>query len=743
MKKRLHKIALWGSVLLVYGLLVTVVVSRLLALDAGQLPPSILEFSTVASHGQERGQSLINALDQANGISGIWLPSGPNDGRLPGSPALWDEFLRAGNTDPEGMLADSFDGLQVVENIEDFYKGSVAELFLSAHPMQMFRRGNSFFLLNSRGKVQVLDCQDPRQPKLSDSLPYHRVKYMEMQGNTAYLLLSRPGARNDQLVIVDLENPREPRELARLSLPEQTLSFYLSGRRLVVYADSSGLKEEFFIHLYDLADNFQLVPLGKVKSLLLRSGFLKYKDYLLVPGARTGLHVCDFSNPLQPVVVASLATPDNIRRFARHGDMVFALSFQSRIYAIDLHDPVNPVLSTVVEEANYPAYFVEYGPYFYYFTLDGYLRVFDAQLFDSIAESEKWPGGLAGELVSLQAGTGFALLSNIQGMGRSQRMGDARGLLPPPVTAVLTLADKTKVVDTLVWQGFLVVLHDNGLVQFFRKEKESSSVSKESSPVFHESLKLPSAQRWLAASDERLYVGGESAVHVVASNDDGHFVLSGQLEIPDRESLDGLVIQQTLCLAAGKDGLVCFSLDNPDRPKASPGWTIPRHLIAQIDVQQLTSPGGNTVLVAAGSAGLLRGSIDGYGQFQLDGLFGFRAPVRAIAVVGGLCLVSTEAGVAVIDIRNRNSLQNLGVISLQGVERFAVADPDFWAGYVPGEGWSVLPFPHLVLPGEAELFQPHDSTTLSEPFAYRYRLNLFNDHEVVTVPGFQYLSALP
>ncbi|NOR49407.1 MAG: hypothetical protein GQ530_00040 [Desulfuromonadales bacterium] len=149
------------------------------------------------------------------------------------------------------------------------------------------------------------------------------------------------------------------------------------------------------------------------------------------------------------------------------------------------------------------------------------------------------------------------------------------------------------------------------------------------------------------------------------------------------------------------------------------------------------------MLVAAGSAGLLSGGIDGHGQFRLEGLFGFLAPIRAIAVVDGLCLVSTETGVAVIDIRNRNSLQNLGVISLQGVERFAVAEPDFWAGYVPGEGWSVLPSPRLVLPVEVELSQPLDSTAQPDPFAYRYRLNLFNDHEVITVPGFQYLSALP
>ena len=729
MKNRLHKIVLWGSALLVYSLLVTIVVSQLLELDAGQLSPSLIESPDVASHGQERVQSLVNEIDQANGVSGIWLPSGPNDGRLPGSPAIWDEFLRAGKTDLARMAVDSFDGLQAVKNIEDLSRGSVAELFLSERPLQMFRRGNSFFLLTSRGKVQVLDCQNPRQPKVSDSLPYQQVKYMEMQGDTAYLLLSHPGTRNDKLVIVDLKNPRQPRELTRLSLPEQTLSFYLSGRQLVVYAGTSGLKEEFFIHLYDLADNFQLVPLGKVKSLLLRSGFLKYKDYLLVPGSRTGLYVCDFSNPLQPVIVASLATPDNIRRFARHGDRAFALGLQSRIYAIDLHDPVNPVFSAVVEEANYSAYFVEYGQYFYYFTMNGYLRVFDAQPFDSMAEGSKWPGELAGELVSLQAGSGFTLLSNTQGLG------DQRPL-PPPVTDVLILPDKIKVVDTRVWQGGLVVLSDNGLVQFFRKEKESS-------PVFQESLKLPSAQRWLATSDERLYVGGESTVDVVVNNDDGHFILSGQLEIPDLESWDGLVVQQTLCLAAGKDGLRCFSLDNPDRPKASPDWTIPSHLEAQVDVQKLTSPGGNRMLVAAGSAGLLSGRIDAHGQFQLDGLFAFLAPVRAIAVVDDLCLVSTDAGIAVIDVRKRNSLQNLGVISLQGVERFVVADPDLWAGYVPGKGWSVLPSPRLVLPGEAEFFQPLDSTMQPDPFAYRYRLNLFNDHEVLNVPGFQYLSALP
>ena len=54
------------------------------------------------------------------------------------------------------MVVDSFDGLQTVKKTEDLSKGSVAELFLSERPLLMFRRGTSFSLLTSRGKVQVL-----------------------------------------------------------------------------------------------------------------------------------------------------------------------------------------------------------------------------------------------------------------------------------------------------------------------------------------------------------------------------------------------------------------------------------------------------------------------------------------------------------------------------------------------------------------------------------------------------------
>ncbi len=723
MKKRHRKIVLLGSGLLVYGLLVLAVASQLFEMDTVQLSPPMIESPTTSSRGQESAQVPINIATQANGFSGILLPLGPDDGRLPGIPALWDEYLRAEKADPEKRAVDGFDGLLAVKNIADFSKGSIAELFLSGLPLKAFRSGNSFLVLNTQGNVQIIDCQNPRQPKSAGSLPYQRIKDMEMRGDTAYLLLGRPEARNDKLVIVDLENPHKPRELTRLSLPKWTVSFSLLGSQLVVYTRIIGHRPEHYVYLYDLTADFQLVSLGRVESLLLKNGFLKHKGYLLVPDDHAGVHVYDFSNPLQPVIVASLDFPAQIRSFIQRGDMVFALGGQNQIYVIDLHDPMYPFLSSVVEEANYPAYFMEYGSYSYYFTLNRYLRVFDIEPLDPMAKRVKGPTGFAGELVSLKTGSGFSLLGKFQ------------GTLTTAVTDVLTLEDKVKVVDTLVWRGFLVVLDDTGLVQFFRQEDKSS-------PVFQESLSLPSSQRWLAATDERLYVGGESTVHVVAKGNDGHFALSGQFGLSGKESWDGLVIQQTLCLAAGKDGLLCFSLEQPDRPVLSPEWVLPRHLESQVDVRQLTSPGGRRVLASAGSAGLLSGKLDDHGKFIFNGFFAFPSPSRAIAVVDGLCLVSTERDVFVVDIRDGNSLQNLGEIDFPGEERFAVADPDFWAGYVPGKGWFTLSSPRLVLPGEFETLQIEGNATRTQASPYRYRLNLFNDHGVITIPGILSLSLM-
>ncbi len=720
MNRSLRKNIYWGGALTLYASMVTALFCMVFELDVGEFFRS--DNKSLAVFDDLTGTSSpYKALMKSNEFSGVLLPAGPNDGKLPGLPEIWDEFLRAGEIDTKKMDANGFDGLQAVKNVEELSKGAVGELFLAVKPLQVFRRGQFFLLLKDNRKVQIVNCEDPHEPVMSGSLPYQGVQHMEMQGSIAYLHLDRPGAQHDKLVVVDLINPHKPLELAQLDLPEQTTSFFLMDRQLVVYESSRGYKGNHSIHLYGFADDYQLTLLGSIKSPLLGNVFLKHGESLLVPDLRAGVRVYDFHNPLQPALIAFLDFPDRVVGLAGHGDIVFVMGTQNRVYVIDLHDPLHPVMSTVVEEANYSASFVGFGDYLYYFTENGYLRVFNASPLAPLSSGDNWSASIVGELVSMQKGDGFTLLGNIQDS------------LPAAVTNVLTLPDKSNVIDQLFWQGGLVVLDDNGLIRSFRKSQSPSLELKGN-------LKLPSSQRWIAASNDRLYVGGESTISVIAKSDDDHLVLSGQFEFSGAEFWDGLLVQQTLCVAAGKAGVSCFSVEHPDRLMSSPGWMIPRHLESRIDVRQLATSGGDRVLAAAGAAGLLGGRIDAAGHFQLDGFIRFPVPIYALAVVENFCLVSTGTEVCVVDIRSRDSFQNLGKIAFPGVERFAVAAPDFWAGYVPGVGWSALPVPRFVLPDEMELLETTRSTEPSGPLHGWYRLNLFNDHEIIDTPGFLNLS---
>ena len=714
---------LLGSAFFLYGLLITVVFVLLRQSDAGKSSTTPAINSVLAGDlGSVR--SLLNDEAQTGGYKGILLPLGPNDNRLPGFPVIWKEFLRDLHVDGTRKSIDGFDGFQAVGSVADLSKGAATQLYISENPLQAFLRGQFLLVLNKLGNVQVIDCVNPRAPKVSGALPYQRVQQLELQGDIAYLHVRHPGVHQDSLIIVDLANPLKPREINRFRLPDEARFFFFLGRQLVVYTNSRGFQGEHFVHLFDLAADFQPIALGKVKSPPLVNGFIKYDRFLLAPDLRAGLNVYDFRDPLQPVLVASLVFPDTVKRLSRHGAMVFALGAKKRIYTIDLHDPLHPVLAATVEEANHSFAFMKVGPYSYFFSDNGYLRVFGITPYATASGGDSWPAGIAGELVPTQTGDGFALL------------GSHRDSLPAVVTDVLTLQDQANVIDTLFWQGFLVVLGDDGLVRFFRKGTETSL-------KLRGSLQLPPGQHWVTASDNRLYVGGAASISVIVKGDDGHFTLSGQIEFSGEDSWDGIVVQQALCVAAGKEGVACFSIADPDRPTANPGWTMPQQLESQVNVRQLASPGGDRLLSAGGAVGLLSWRLGDGAQLQLDGFLRLPKPITTLAVVGDFCLVSTGDDVCVIDIKNRASLQDLGSIAFPGVTAFAVAAPDSWAGYVPGTGWSVLSAPRLLLPGEADSLQAAAKMTPAELLHGRYRLNLFNDHEVITVPGAWAPPSLP
>lgn len=720
MKRNHRKIIWFGGGVTVYVLLIVAAFAFLH--ESNDNPEPLLDVPLVESRiDLEALQSILGSGGSAAGPAAVLLPLGPHEGVLPGLLPLWDAFQRSVEIDASADQDGGFDGLLAAKYARDLTRGAIADLFLSGNATQVFRRGNHLLILTSQDKVLVINCANAQKPQLAGHLPFDRVRHMEMRGQVAYLMLREPNNQGSQLVVADLENPLMPRELARINMPDKALSFYLAGRQLVVYVE--GVKEKKpLVYLYDLLEDNRFALAGSAVCPSMNNGFLRYENYLLVPALRAGLYLYDFSDPLHPGVGAYLELPGTIRQMVRHGRTVFALDNLQRVFVIDLHDPAHPVLSSTVEGAVYPAFFLGYGDYTYFFTLKGYLHVYDIPLSDTSLTLAKGPPGLGGELLAAPGAAGFTLL------------GRTPGALPEGVDGVIPLTGASAIVDAVAWQGGVALLQADGLVRLIHNDKDPV-------PVSQGSLRLPGGQRWLAATRDRLYAGGAAKVSILAYDTDKQSLsLTGELDLAGKDSWDGIVVQQTLCIAAGKAGLLCYALGLPDKPMARAHLTLPPHLESRLDVRQLASGGGNRVLAAAGRVGLLDGRIDD-GQFRVQGLFALTRPVMAIAVLNQLCLAATEDAVHVVDLRDDRSFQDLGEVRVPGATRLVVAPPRYWASFTPNNGWSVFHAPQILSSSDLRFLARADKTA-KEPEQHLYRLNLFSDHAVATVPGVLHFAAL-
>ncbi len=718
MKKQLREIIYWAALLSTCTLTVVSTVLFLWMLDVDQpIAAKDTDTTIVANEVSAEHDKLQQLFEKVGGngeFSRVLLPLGPDEGRLPGSAWLWSEFQKGNPVAGERTIKDGFDGLQGVDNVIDFSRGAVSELFLTQKPRQVFRRGRFLYLLNDNQQILIIDCLNPDQPSLSGHLPYSLVKHMAMQGNIAYLLIERSGVSAGRMLLVDLKSPDKPRRIAQFDLPEDAFSFFFVDSQLLVYTASQGYKSKNRIYVYDVNDSVQLQLLGHIESPNFGLNFLQFDQYVLVPGAHEGLTLYDFSDPFTPVQVAALDSP-HINRMARYGDFVFAAGSDGRIVSIDFSDPFQPALASSAEEVKHLSYLLAYDEYTYYFTFNGYLKVFNFPLGTSRKHP---PPSLVSDdpLASLHPGTGFTLL------------GTAPAALPAGVTASLPLAEGAAIVDQLIWQDCLVVLDAEGILHFY-------DLGADLSLSFRQELKLLTPRRWLASGRGRLYVGGGKDLDIISQNLEGVFSVATEMELSVNETWDGLVIRNVLLLAAGKQGLLTFSLQRPDAPALTSVWGPPRHLVSQFDVRHLAAVDDGRVLFSAGAAGVSIGRVDDDKKFTQQGSFRFSSPVNAVAVYDGIGLVATGEEVSFIDVRDAHSLQNLGKITFPEVERLAVAAPDLWAGYVDAVGWSIFPLPRFLSPEDVASSRDEHIVSQFNLEPFRYRLHLFSKDEVRIVPG--------
>ncbi len=708
MKIRLRKVLYLSVALSVYVLLISAILTLLIA--PGHIDKlffwkkPIVTFSTEI----ESAQSLLETIGSTSPFSGVLLPLGPADGSLPGVSQFWKEYRGRNDVRKSDTVSDGFDGLQAVASIVDYSVGIVSEAFFPGTPLKVFRRGHMLYLLTGNQQVQVFDCKNPKKPRLIGPLPYQGVTYMEMQGPISFLLLERAGTPFGRMIVLDLETPGQPQELAQVELPKDSDAIFFENSQLVVFSSSKGFLGKTTLFLYDLDASFNLHLLGKVPDSPIGSRFIRYDDYLLVPGLRGGLSVYDVSRPLTPLYITSVDSPP-IKHFVRYGNMVLATGLAGSLLSFDFNDPVQPFLSTVVEDVEHPAYLMSFGDYTYYFTFNGYLRVFDLP-FETASEYEKPSEKYLGALTALAPGKGFSFLGEESLKEHFFHHGPL------------------EIVDHIVWNGMLIVLDKGNMLHTFNIENNSSL-------TFLQELQLQVSARWLTSSKDRLYVGGKGTVSVFDRGDDRLLFVSGQVSLSGKQSWDGLVVKDTLCLALGRGGLLVYSLKAPDQPSAVSHWKILPPLDSLADLRHLSRADGDRLLMAAEDAGLVLGRIDAEGQFVLEGSLRFSSPVTAVTAVKDLCLVSIGAKIGVVDIRDSLSLQKLGEIAFPDVEKFVLSSPEMWAGFSNATGWVFLPTPRLLSPKELGRLKVNTMVADFEAEQERFRLSLFNDQGVKTVPG--------
>lgn len=719
MKNLWRKKIWWCFALVAYALTVAGVYAAL------QLPDAAERLKILAANiswTQEAGRvSLLVPEAGSTDLKGaMLLPAVGAGDRLPGLPAIW-EYLSAGAQGIDPTLPPAgFDVMQGVRDLAEFGEGFTSDLYLGEIPLEGIRYGDHFYLRTSRNVVQVIACDDPKRPRLAGRLPYERVKQMAARDGKLYLLL---GAKEDsypRLIEVSLDNHAAPRELAWHALPQGAFAFAFGEENPVIFQKErrpGGQSRDAgtILRVLRLTSGGQLETLDELVSSTPGENFLANDDLLILADARDGLLVIDYRKPSRSEQIRTLPLADGVRYMMRSGDRLFAQGESGRIHIIDLADPQNPQEVFSSAEINHTALLKFVDDATYYFTSSGQLLVYDQV---PAARGIRKPQATlmaTGVLLPQTGGPGFTLL------------GQSASSLPAVVTEAFPLADADSLQTALFWRNHWLVLRDDGLLQAYRPTAHGE-------PVPTSSLRLPSGQRWLVASSQRLYVGGGREVLVVDAGEGGRLELTSRLALQVDGTWAAAFSRHTLWLAAGPHGLLAFSLADPDR-LVGLKQLVPALMTGLADVRQLAATGDGRVFAAAGRGGLLCFNALPDGRISLYERLDFGEPVVAVGLIAGTCLVATTRAVHVVDTGTTFSMQKLGRIALPGVERLVMAPPHHWAGLVGGRGWRFLPAPIRLVP---EAMRQADGLKLALPAQLpvgEYIAFLYNDAGMKAVAG--------
>lgn len=153
-----------------------------------------------------------------------------------------------------------------------------------------------------------------------------------LDGSTLYLADTRGG-----LLIVDIQDPSTPTELALVDLPSRNYGVAVDGNYVYATTTRDGV---FVIDVSDPTNpaiTAQFTGTTYAWKVSVKDGYAYIADRL------EGLYILDVTDPSQPQQIAFYATADQSLDTAHYLHYVYLADYRAGVHVLDVSDPANPL----------------------------------------------------------------------------------------------------------------------------------------------------------------------------------------------------------------------------------------------------------------------------------------------------------------------------------------------------------------------------------------------------------------
>jgi hypothetical protein len=232
-------------------------------------------------------------------------------------------------------------GLEIFELIEEGEPHKVGEVPTPGEAVEVDIRGGYAFIADGRRGLAIVDISDPTLPRLISSLDIPEYVW-EVAASNGVVYVEVPTENDIGIGVVDVTDPANPKLVRTFRRPPSVEDIAVSGDLMLVTSREEGLV------ILDAKDPLNPVILSKLETPDIPDEFVVVSDKLaLVTCGRNGVISVDISDPNSPRILSTTTTYDPAYDIAADGKLAFVGS-GGNVMMIDMTDPENLKLASVI-----------------------------------------------------------------------------------------------------------------------------------------------------------------------------------------------------------------------------------------------------------------------------------------------------------------------------------------------------------------------------------------------------------